>query len=332
MLPLLLALLLGAPASPPPAPPVAAPLRLTGKAFGQPVEIEVRDLSGEAARAAIQQALAEVAAVERLTGPGLAALNAAAGRGPQPVDPRLLLALLRALNFCQWSGGTHGPLGRDLYAAWGLHAVAGASEAPSSELVEQAASRAGCDRLTLDPQRGTAALAEGGGLELVGFAEGAAVDRAVETLRQRKAGNGFVRVGPVHRGFGPGPAGKGWPVTLPQVPGLEAPAGEVYLRDRSLAIAAMTDHPLQGTSSSYLNQRTGKPAQGVVAAAASTELAVDAQGLATTMLISGSRAGQMRLGSLSPRPSVLWFVGSGAGEPLLVDYRWSALSREGSAK
>ncbi len=328
----LLALLLGAQA--PPAPPPVLPLRMAAKAFGQPMEIEVRGLAAGAAREAIEQAFAEVAEIEGLTGTGgaagLAALNAAAGRGPQTIDSRLFAILTRAASFCEWSERTHGPLGRDLYAAWGLRAATPqAAEAPDPDLLEKAAERTSCERLALDPQHGLAALAAGSGLDLVGFAEGAAVDRAAEVLRQRQVANGFIRVGPVRRGFGPGPAGKGWPVALPQLSGAEEPAGEVHLHDRSLAIAAQADHPLAGAAASYLNQRSGRPGlPGVVAVAASTELALDAQGLATTMLISGPRQGQIRLGSLSPRPSVLWFMGSDGGPLLMVDYRWSEVNRE----
>ena len=95
MLPLLLALLIGAPAP--------------GQAFGQPVEVEVRDLPEAAAREAAGQALLEIAEVERLASGGLAALNAAAGQAPQPVDRRLLDILTRARSFCVWSDGSHGP-------------------------------------------------------------------------------------------------------------------------------------------------------------------------------------------------------------------------------
>ncbi len=301
MLPLLLALLLGAP-----SPPVA-PLRLTSQAFGSPVEIEVRNLPQEAAREAIRKALAEIAEVERLTGGGLSTLNAAAGKGPQPVDPRLLTVLTRARDFCFWSEGAHGPLGRDLYALW-----ADPSEPPSPEQVEPAVGVAECGRLALDPKAGTAALAEGSGLDLRGFAEGHAIDRAVEVLKKEGAANVFVRIGRVQRGAGAGPGGKGWPVELP-------PLDRLYLLDRSLAVASET---------LLLNQRTGRRAQGVLAAAAVTDLAVDAQGLAATMFITGPREGQLRLGSLRPRPSARWFLGSGAGEPLRVDYRWSEVTRK----
>src|SRR5688500_3146291 len=106
MLSLLLALFLAAP----PAAPSPVPLRLTSQAFGNPVEIEVRGLPKETAQEAIQKALAEIAEVERLAGGGLSALNAMAGKGPQPLDPRLLTVLTRARDFCFWSEGAHGPL------------------------------------------------------------------------------------------------------------------------------------------------------------------------------------------------------------------------------
>lgn len=327
MLPLLFALLLAAPTPP------GAPLRLTSTAFGKPVEIEVRGLAREAAQAAIRKAFAEIAEIERLTDAnrpdgGLAVLNAAAGKGPQPVDPRLLTALARAGDFCVWSEGAHGPLGRDLYALWGLRTPAAGP--PDAERLEQASGLAACGGLTLDPQNGTAALAPGAGLDLWGFAEGHAVDRAVEILRREGAGNGVLRLGAIQRGFGPGPAGKGWPVMLPRLPGLEESAGQIYLRDRSLAVASQADHPRQSaetTAPAYVNQRTGRPAQGVLAAATVTDLALDAEGLAAALLITGPREGQLRVGSLRPRPSVLWFLGTGAGPPLQVGYRWSEVSR-----
>lgn len=315
MLPFLLALVVGAsPAAPAPA-----------QAFGKPVEIQIRGLSEEATREAVQKALAGVAEMERLTTDGAAALSAAAGKGPRPVDPRLLDILARAWSFCQWSEGAHGPLGKSLYSLWELRSQV--EDPLGSDAALQAAKAAACDQLTLDPQKRTATLAAGSGVDLVGFAEGAAVDRAVEVLRERKVGNAFVRIGPVRRAFGPGPAGKGWPVLLPQVPGLEEHADQVYLRDQSLAVAAASDHPLQGGTSSYLNQRTGSPAQGVLTAVAVTELAVDAQGLATTMLILGPREGELRMGTLRPRPSLLWFLGTGEGAPLLVNYRWTDFTR-----
>jgi FAD:protein FMN transferase len=326
MLAPLCALLLAAVAAPPPAAPAE---RLSAPAFGDALTVETRGLSPEAARGALQAALDEAAALERLVDPerpesGVGALNAAAGRGPQPVDPRLLTLLGRALDFCSWSERAHGPLGRSLYRLWDLRSV------PAPERLQQAAALTGCDRLTLDAGKRTAALAAGSGLDLRGFVEGYAVDRAVEVLRQHGARDGYVRLGGIHRGFGAGPAGKGWPVQLPALSGDERIPGRVYLRDRSLAVVVPADRPLRigdETFSPYLNQRTGQPTQGVMATLAFTDLALDARGLAVALLITGPREGELRLGSLRPSPAVLWLMGTGTGPPLVVEYRWSEVPK-----
>ncbi len=327
----LLALLLAVPLSAAPAAPAAepSPQRQAGKAFGRPAEIEVRDLPSEAAREAIGRAFAQIAETERLADGarpdgGLALLNAAAGQGPQKPDSRLLAMLGRASDFCLWSEGASGPLARDLYALWGLRSPVAAP--PTPEQVEKAVALAACPRLTLNPEKGMAELAAGSGLDLWGFAEGLAVDAAVEALRQNGAANGFVHIGAVQRGFGGGPAGKGWPAELPQLPGQEEPAEHLYLRDRALAVASAADHPLGGPSP-YLSQRTGRPPESILAAAVMTEAAADAQGLATSLFILGPREGQVRMGTLRPRPSVLWFLGTGAGPPVQVGYRWSEAGR-----
>ncbi|MFL6192998.1 MAG: FAD:protein FMN transferase [Thermoanaerobaculia bacterium] len=319
MLSLLFSLLLGAP------PGAGTPVRLAHDAFGRSIEIEVRGASGDAARAAIQKAFLEVAEMERLTDParpdgGLTVLNAAAGKGPQPADPRLVAALARARSFCYWSEFLYGPLGRDLNALYSVRSPAADSEPPSPERLAQVVPLATCNRMLVDTVKNTVDLAAGSAFDLWGFAEGAAVDRAVDVLRQQGMTNGFVRIGPVQRGFGPGAGGKGWILDLPLVPGQEESAGRVVLLDRSLAVVLQADR-------SYVNHRTGQPGKGALATAVVTELAMDAQGLATTMMVAGPREGQLRLGSLQPRPSVLWFMGSGTGVPLQVDYHWGRAGR-----
>jgi thiamine biosynthesis lipoprotein len=336
MLPLLFVLLTGGPVADPAADPAAGhPLRLAAQAFGQAAEIEVRDLSKEAARAAIQAALAEVAEIERLTDPdappdalagSLAALNAQAGSGLSPVDPRLVPALVRGVEICVWSERAHGPLARDLYRLWGLRGASAVNPVEEWETLQRAVNATACRNLQIDLKAGTAALPAGSALDLWGFAEGLAVDRAVEVLRQRGAANGFVQIGSVYRGFGKGLDGRGWHIQIPLLPGMAAPLGRVFLRDQSLAIASATDRPLRAavgdTLPPYVNQRTGRPAQGTLATAVATESALDAQALAVTLAITGPGEGQLRLGQLNPRPSVLWLQGNGNGEPLAVEYHW----------
>jgi FAD:protein FMN transferase len=328
-----------------PAAPVAAPssgspvhpLRATGAAaFGGTMEVEIRDLPRAAAEAAIQAAVAAAGDVERMTDPGradgeLAALNAAAGQGPRRVDPRLYAALVRALDYCIWSEGKEGPLGGNLHRLWGRDRGAPLAAPPPAEQLNDAVAAADCQRLTLDGSRQTAALAAGSALDLVDFSSGMAVDRAVEVLRQHGSTNASVQIQAVRRAIGPGRDGRGWMIDLPMMGGLREPLGRIFLRDQSLAIATFEDRPLSVAGRPlhhFINQRTGQPAEeGVFATLAVTELATDAQALAATMTITGSQEGEMLTGSIRPRPSLLWLMGTGTGVPLLVEYRWTEVPK-----
>ncbi len=86
--------------------------------------------------------------------------------------------------------------------------------------------------------------------------------------------------------------------------------------------------PIRGEAHGpLLDQRTGVPARGVVTVVAVTDLAVDAEPLVHALFLLGHREGLMRLGSLSPRPSVYWLLGQGVEQPLEATYRWSELER-----
>lgn len=310
------------------------PLAMSGEAFGRRVTVVVADLERRDAAPALRQALAEVGKIEALVDPdgdapgGLGALNAASGGGVVALEPALLELLERTQSFCLWSDGASGPLAGHLYRLWGLRAPVAA--APPPQEIASAVASAACDRLRLSPETGNAQLAEGSRADLWPFAAGFAADRAVAALREAGSSNGFAEVAGVYRGFGPGPDGNGWRVALPAFRGQIEPLGDVWLHDQSLALAARDDGPLVVAREAlppYLDLRQGRPAEGVVAVLAVSRLGVDAQGLASTMFVTGSRSGQLRLGSLIPRPSVLWLLGSGEGIPLIVDYRWSELSR-----
>lgn len=305
----------------------AAAVRLEGRAFGQPASVEIAGLPGDRAEAAGRTAFAELAAAEAALAPEgpLAALATSAGRAVA-LDPALLELLERALGFCLWSDGRLGPLGGELYAHWGLRRPVPALPIP--EVLSRAAESARCDRLQVDRRTGKASLAAGSRIELWGFERGWAVDRAVDRLRRDGVTNARVVVGRVQRGFGPGPRNRGWMVEGLRFPGLAEPLAPVVLRDRALAAATFDDATIEIAGerfAPYVDLRNGKPSHGLVAALAASDLAVDAQGVATAMFVAGSTQGQLLLGSLRPAPAVLWLVGSGVGEPLFEGSRWSTL-------
>ena len=304
------------------------PVRLSSRLRGESVTLEVRDLPAGAGDEAVRAAFARLEELVELMADGVERLNAGAeAERTVAVEPALADLLARALEFCDWSQAAHGPLGGSLKAYWDERArrrapaLAGdpSPAAPPAGLAESAA----CDRLRLDPAAGTARIAAGTRVDLGGFALGAAVDGAVDSLRAAGAADGRVQVGRVVRAFGPGPEGRGWPASLPVFEGYERPPGELHLRDRSLALVWRADWPPEAPR--HLDLRTGLPPDGVWATVAVAERAVDAQALAVAALVLGAREGRFRSGTLEPEPSILWLLGRGTGRPLLTELNWSAL-------
>jgi thiamine biosynthesis lipoprotein ApbE len=303
----------------------AQPVRMAGHAFDLPSEIEVRDLPRASAEEAIRAAFVALAEA-RLD---LRALEAAAATGQAvALAPPELDLLLRAYGFCLWSEGAVSPLGGEIFRLWGVRAPARVLPLPSD--LADAVATASCDRLTLDPAAATLRVAPGSALDFYPFELGWAVDRAVDALRARGAGNLWVSVGGVARAQGPGPDGRGWRVAPPLFPGQEEPIPPFYLRDRALAIRTPGDRPLRIAGEllhPYIDLRRGRPGGGVVAVLVVGEVGVEAAGLGYAMLALGEREGTSLLGGLDPRPSIRWLLGSGEGLPVLVDVNWGAVPK-----
>jgi thiamine biosynthesis lipoprotein len=240
------------------------------------------------------------------------------------LDPRLLSALERALGFCRWSQGAHGPLGGNLYGLWGVRDPVYAR--PPRDVLQAEVEKADCGRLAVDRDTGTAQLAAGSRVDLWGFRRGLAVDRAVEVLREAGAPEGWVEIGTVTRAFGPGPDGRGWPARANPT-GREETEQRILLHDRALAMVSDRD-PIEIAGDAYpryIDQRNGLPSRQAMAVFTVTELAIDAEGLAVTLFVVNQRLGEYRVGLLEPRPSVLWMLGSGEGIPLTVSRHWAKL-------
>jgi thiamine biosynthesis lipoprotein len=310
-----------------PAGLAAEVVRLEGELAGEPALVEVADLepgaADTAARAgwiALAQADGELRALER-------AFEEAAGGPVAPGDERFAL-LERADRFCRWSDGVIGALGGKLFRLWGMRFPAPGRPAP--DVLAGAVESARCNRLTLDRAERLARVAPGTEVDLMPFELGWAVDRAVAALEAAGATNVRVRLGGVERGRGAGPDGKGWRVVPPRLPGAAGPLDPFYLRDRSSALLVAYDRPIDlggDASPRFLDLRRGRSSAGVLAVVVVTEVAADAQALAWAMFALGAGAGQQRLGSLRPEPSVLWALGRGEGEPLLAVTHWSAVPK-----
>lgn len=315
-----------------PAEKLAYETELT--AFGRTGSLTVM-APAEQAEVAIEKAMAEIQQLDGLFDPtspaqgGVLELNASAGKGPLRVDPRLLQLLMRAQSFCLWSDGAHGPLGGRLYDLLGLRQPA--LTEPTPDELGAAVASAACAGMRLNAAKGTAELAVGSKAELWSFGAGFALDRAVDILKQNGATTGLLHLGSAWRAFGGGPHGNGWDVRLPDTPGLDPNHSVLRLRDQALVIASKDDARL-GTllrpRAPYLDLTIGRAPDSVIAVLVLTSHAADAQGLAASLFALGNRRGQIRLGTLQPRPAALWVLGANEGDPLLVDYRFSEQLRK----
>ena len=309
----------------------AQTVTVVGSAFGASLEMDA--LAGRDSEKALLAALAAVQELESATDGArgaLAELNRGAGGGPRKVEPTLLAALDRALSFCRWSEGTLGPLGGPLNEIWGLRTPR--PGLPTTAALEQATAAADCDRLSVDVAKGTAALAAGSQLDLWSFEAGAALDRAADVLAARGVNDASLTLGNVQRAVGGGPDGHGWLLRITVPPALQSFTGAIRLRDQSFALASREDGELRAGGeryAPYLDEKTGRPATGVLATVAISQLALDAQALAATLFVTGARRGGMLLGQLQPPPAALWLLGDGSSEPLVSDYRWGGRQRRG---
>lgn len=299
------------------------PVRLASEIFGGPLEIEVRDLPRQRAEAAIRAAILEAFEISLLADPdgerpeGLGALNRAAGGPAVALDPRIAELLLRAQQYCVWSENAHGPLGGRIYALW-------QDGTPDPRELRAAIDTATCDKLLLETdETPRARLADGARADVRGMRRGFAVDRAMAVLREHGARNAVIEVESLVRAIGAGLEDRGWPVAIPGVEGTRHPLDQVWLHDQSLALSRADSY-----AERPIDLRDGVPSRGVVQVAAVSELAMDVEALATTLYVLGLPSGKRLLGRLSPRPSVLWLLGTAQGTPLESTYLWSNLDRE----
>ena len=254
-------------------------------------------------------------------------LSAAVHEAKAQLPQDLFDLVSRASAFCTWSDGAAGPTGGALYRLWDESARRGALPTPAQ--LEEAAATAKCNRMTLDPTHREVAVSPGSELDLRGFrlrvgrrSCGPQLDRGRSHQSQGRArpGDPRSRRWAGRQGVGSCPADA---LHLGQPEQPDPPAGPIRCRRRSL----LRDLEVAGDRiPTTFDLRSGKPATGVSLVAAVTTFAADAEPLALAMSVLGANGGQLRLGSLQPKPSVLWLLGSGASA-VIASSNWSAVHR-----
>ncbi len=253
-----------------------------------------------AARAAVEEAFAEIERIEKATTryspeSGVSRINT---RGPGEetlyIDLDVSQAIARSQYISQVSRGAFDVTVAPLVDLWTFD---DGSTPPASSAIEQALARIGYEAIRLHPTSGDMTLPLEVQIDLGGIAKGYAVDKAHRYLRTSGAFTGAILdAGGDLRFLGEAPGGGPWTVGIkhPRSDGL---LGVVTTDGGSVATSGDYQHYFEIDGTRYhhiLDPATGYPARGLMSVTVFTERCMDADALATAVFVLGARRG-MRL-------------------------------------
>lgn len=280
----------------------AKPIALALNAMATRFEIVLYGADASRLRAAGEEALAEVEALDRQLSlyraqSDISWINARAGREPVKVEPRLFRLLQLASELSNATNGAFDITIAPLMRAWGL--AGGEGRVPSEPEIADALERVGMQRVILDES----ALAvrferEGMEIDLGAIGKGYAIDRAVETLRDNGVESALLHGGTsTVYALGSPPGESCWRVAIRDVLtplGSPLVRGEdhhiIDLRDASLSVSAVHGKSFCCEGREYghvIDPRTGRPSNRAALAAVWGPLAVETDALSTALLVLG---------------------------------------------
>jgi thiamine biosynthesis lipoprotein len=265
--------------------------------MGTVLEIELVARDGAEGRATLERCFERVAELERLftrfdPGSALSRLNEAAGGGPLDVDPALARILADSREYASVTRGSFDPTVGPLVALWGEAARRGSP--PSSGELAAARARVGSEGIEVSRDASRARLARPGmAVDLGGIAKGWALDRVGEILAADGVTDAFASFGgSSFLALGTPPGEPGWRVLLRDAG--NGFAGELRLRDRSLAVSGSLGQTLEIAGRVYghvIDPRNGEPLVRAAEAAVVAPSGALAEALGKALLVLGEEEG-----------------------------------------
>jgi thiamine biosynthesis lipoprotein len=238
-------------------------------------------------------------------------LNAAAGSGPQTVDPEVAELLQRSVAYAQLTHGAFDVTIRPLVQLWTNAAVA--KRLPTAEVLARAKARVGADAIRVY-EDGKVELREPGfAVDLGGIAKGFALDRMRPTLRKRGIANALLDFGQSSTLALGGPTGSaGWRLLVrgPE----EADLGVVTLSDQALSVSSSFGHWVEIAGRRYghvIDPRSGRPLTEPRQAVIVAQDATLAEALSKALLILSPEVGLSLVESQPACEGLLVIAGGG---------------------
>jgi len=253
---------------------------------------------GPGANAAVDAAFAEI---ERCAAPldyfdpasEVSLVSAAAGRQPRRVGRETMDVIRAGIRFGRESDGAFDITVGPLAAAWGMYGPR--IRVPAADEIERCLGLVGYGQIHVDAEAGTVLLTKPGmRLDLGGLAKGYLIDRAIELMALRGIRGALVDAGGDIRVLGGRPGGGGWRIAVSDPSDPIRSIGVVEIIDGAIATSAV-GRRLAGSrgeaGSRVLDPRTGRLVESCRSATVSAKLAMDADALATAVLVLGPANG-----------------------------------------
>lgn len=243
-------------------------------------------------RAAGEEALGEIQRLDRQLSfyrpdSELTWVNAHAGAGPVPVEPRFFRLLERCLELTEATDGAFDITIAPLMRAWRF--VNGEGAVPDRQTLARARSAVGRDRVMLDARRSTVSFARPGvAIDLGSAGKGYAIDRAMGVLAEYDVSRALLHGGTssIHA-LGDGERQAGW--TVGWTPPHRA-AERITLRDSALSVSAPRGKCFEVDGRRFghvMDPRTGEPVAGAASALVVGPQSFECDALSTAVLVLG---------------------------------------------
>jgi thiamine biosynthesis lipoprotein ApbE len=277
--------------------------------MGTVFEIAAYGDSSERTSAAIDRALEEIVRIDDLMSnykpdSALSNLNRSAHFHAQKVPVDLYRAIERSVQFSKLSGGKFDITVAPLVNLWKA-ALAGDSM-PTPEQRRQAQECVGYEKIELTPPDEVLFRSSCMQLDLGAIGKGYAVDRAGEILQSSGIHDAFINSGgSTILAMGSPPGQRGWLVHLCDPSRKIDPY--VFLRDQSVSTSEQTTHSLLARESAghIIDPFNGTPIDANFAVSVITPLGTPSDGLSTTLLLLGPKAGKPLIDGMA-NVSAVW--------------------------
>jgi thiamine biosynthesis lipoprotein len=251
-------------------------------------------------------------------------MNRRAAAGPVIASEGLFSLLERSVELHERTGGAFDVTATPLSRCWGFLKRDG--RVPSDAEIDQVLAAVGTRHVALDPARRTVSFGRPGvEVSFGAIGKGYALDRMATVLRGHGARRALLSAGRSSV-LAIGGRGRGWPIDVrPRL--ASQTAGRLWIRDGAIGTSGAGEQFIVAGGRRYghvLDPRTGRPAEGVLAASVVTRDAASADALSTAFLIGGA---ELACGYCETHPGTMAIVVDDAGARVFGQYDGAMLEQ-----